>query len=122
MLYQRMCSVFFGFRLPLVLQLMQSGIDEQDQSQMYAQLSAVIASLKNIIQTLGFVEYHAESGTDFDPSRMECLGFVENGEPNKVARVERPGYMVQNTIIRPCGVILTRQIDRKKQTQNGDKP
>jgi molecular chaperone GrpE (heat shock protein) len=72
-----------------------------------AQLYAIISSLVNVIQSLGFVEFQVETGVSFDPSQMECLGYQE-GEPDTVLEMIRPGYKIENAIIRPCGVFLAR--------------
>jgi molecular chaperone GrpE (heat shock protein) len=90
------------------LELMRDGIpDSPENAQIRAQLQAVNSSLTNIIQTLGFIEYDVELGSTFDPSLMECMGYVE-GEENSVVKVKRKGHKVGDIIIRPCGVILAK--------------
>lgn len=100
------------------LELMRDGIpDSPENVQIRAQLQAVTSSLTNIIQTLGFIEFEAELGSTFDPSFMECLGYVE-GEANSVVKVKRKGYKVGNIIVRPCGVILAKP--SKNNQDKGD--
>ena len=59
----------------------------------------LLGSLKNIgIEQFGTV------GEDFDPYRHEAL--VKRGEEHKVESVERSGYSIGDTVIRPAQVII----------------
>jgi molecular chaperone GrpE len=69
------------------------------------QLSAVISSLRVLLQGLGFVEFVVEVDEPFDPTRMECVAYAD-GEPGVVLAVVRPGFRTNGAVVRPCGVLI----------------
>jgi molecular chaperone GrpE (heat shock protein) len=90
------------------LRLMREALDDSPENgQIRAQLHAVIGSLANIVQSLGFVEFQVTPGSVFDPFNMECLGYQE-GVADTVVSVVRPGYSVSGEVVRPCGVLLAQ--------------
>lgn len=91
------------------LRIMRSGLSPQKNKRLHAQLNAVTSSLTNIIQGLGFIEFEVTEGSTFNPSLMECLGYSK-GNPDCVVQIVRPGYKIKDTIIRPCGVIITKAL------------
>lgn len=45
------------------------------------------------------------SGRDFDPNIMECVS-VQEGAENKVLEELRPGFIINETVLRPAQVIV----------------
>ena len=78
-------------------------IDAEGDGRAWRLVRAVVSSLSNLLQSLGFEAFEAEEGEPFDPHRMECLGFQE-GEPGIVLEAVRSGYRIDQTVVRPAGV------------------
>lgn len=85
--------------------LTRGALDAEIDPVVVNQLTAVIGTLNNISQSLGYSSFEVLPGEDFDPVSMECFGYQE-GNPGTVVRVERVGYRTAEAVIRPCGVIL----------------
>jgi molecular chaperone GrpE (heat shock protein) len=68
-------------------------------------LQPVINALALAIQGLGFEEFQAQVGENFDPRRMSCTGYAK-GEAGVVLGLDHPGYRVGEVVVRPAGVIL----------------
>ncbi|MBX4192000.1 nucleotide exchange factor GrpE [Candidatus Parcubacteria bacterium] len=67
------------------------------------ELTLVHKQLLSALTELG-VEQFGKVGEDFSPHLHEALAKQEDGE--KIVRVERSGYKINNTIIRPAQVII----------------
>lgn len=87
------------------LRAMHAKLHQSKDSRTREQLNAVIQAIGVALRGLGFVEFQAARGEPFDPARMECLGYAK-GERGVVLEVVRPGYMAQETVIRPAGVLI----------------
>ncbi|MFH1464834.1 MAG: nucleotide exchange factor GrpE [Pseudomonadota bacterium] len=87
---------------------MQAGLDPAVDGRLGGQLELVTASLTNILQGLGFLEFKAPSGQPFDATWMVCLGFAE-GPAGIVLACPRAGYRVGETVVRPAGVWVGSQ-------------
>lgn len=48
------------------------------------------------------------AGQKFDPHRHEAMGQVDGGDPNTVATVLRKGYLLNDRVIRPALVMVSR--------------
>ena len=48
------------------------------------------------------------AGQKFDPHRHEAMGQADGGEPNTVATVLRKGYLLNDRVIRPALVMVSR--------------
>jgi len=71
------------------------------------QTTGILDNLQNLLKSLGYESFAVDEGESFRSDKMECLGF-DKGEENKVVRIERLGYKTENTVMRPCGVIIGR--------------
>ncbi|HKQ91592.1 MAG TPA: nucleotide exchange factor GrpE [Blastocatellia bacterium] len=87
------------------LRAMHTKLNHAKDVRMRAQADAVIQAMSMALRGLGFVEFQVTKGEPFDPSRMECLGFVK-GEQGIVLDAVRKGYMANETIVRPAGVLI----------------
>jgi molecular chaperone GrpE (heat shock protein) len=94
--------------IPLLerLRIMQRNMDEREDERTLHQLNSVNETLSASLRRLGCAEFQVNIGDAFDPARMECDGFMEEGESGIVLGVVRPGYLAGNTVIRPAGVLI----------------
>jgi molecular chaperone GrpE (heat shock protein) len=74
---------------------------------LFNQTAGIMDNLQNLLKSLGYESFVVSEGELFRTDNMECLGFNE-GEENKVIRVERLGYKTEYNVMRPCGVIIGR--------------
>ena len=78
---------------------------------------SIIDSLNRMLRNLGFTEFMAIHGDPFDPDYMECLGYSD-GNSGIVLDIVRPGYKVENTIVRPVGVILADPLRKDNSSED----
>tara|TARA_B100000745_G_scaffold298478_1_gene247217 strand:- start:641 stop:1159 length:519 start_codon:yes stop_codon:yes gene_type:complete len=52
------------------------------------------------------VEHYGVAGDTFDPTLHEAVEHAEGGESNSITRVERRGYKMGDTVIRPAQVVV----------------
>ena len=84
---------------------MQAALDPLSDDRLRAQLAAIMASLRSLLQGLGFVEFHAAAGEAFDPARMRVAGYAA-GPADVVLASLHPGYLADGTVARPAGVLI----------------
>jgi molecular chaperone GrpE (heat shock protein) len=87
------------------LRAMHAKLHHAKDKQTREQLNAVIQAIGVALRGLGFAEFQPARGEPFDPTRMECLGYAK-GERGVVLESVRPGYVAQETVIRPAGVLI----------------
>lgn len=75
--------------------------------------AAVLAGLRNLLQSLGYLEFVIGVGRPFDAAWMECVEYAE-GPPGVVLGVVRPGYRSGDTVVRPCGVRIADPATRTR--------
>jgi molecular chaperone GrpE (heat shock protein) len=95
------------------LRAMHGKLHHSKDARTRQQLDAVIQAIGVALRGLGFAEFEAAKGEPFDPSRMECLGYAK-GEPGVVLDTLRPGYLAQETVIRPAGVLIADPVRAAK--------
>jgi molecular chaperone GrpE len=74
-------------------------------------LKMAIDKFANILKSYGLEVIDAQ-GKEFDPKTMECISAVE-GKPDFVVSVERQGYLLNGTCLRPARVIVGKKLDIK---------
>jgi molecular chaperone GrpE len=84
---------------------MRDGLEGERDRRMHTQLRAVIGTLTNVLQELGFSQFDAKVGEPFDPARMESLGYAD-GERGVVLATVRPGYRADDAVVRAAGVLI----------------
>ena len=67
-------------------------------------LEMVIKQFKEILKGEGVKEIETEK-MEFNPEQMECLEKAE-GEENMVIGTIKKGYSINNTVLRPAGVVV----------------
>lgn len=71
--------------------------------------SMVATKIADALDQLGIRPLCPPIGTPFDPAEMRAVGTVPGAEPNRIARVLRPGYRDRSDLIRPADVVITSQ-------------
>jgi len=87
------------------LEAICKGFDPERDRAAFGQVSAAVATLENLLQSLGFSRFAPQTGEAFDPARMQCLGYVE-GDPGVVQQVLRRGYLAGDILVRAAGVLI----------------
>jgi molecular chaperone GrpE len=91
--------------------------------------STVIGGIKGIMTNFeafmkeeGLVEIET-MGTPFDPNVHDAIGFVSNElvPDNTIMEVVRKGYLLNNKVLRPSSVILSKRIVTNKDINETDK-
>lgn len=73
--------------------------------------SGVVGILNNIEKSLGEIglrKYIPEKGSKFDPSIHEALSIIEGDVAGVIYDVIQPGYILDDTVIRPSRVVVTK--------------
>ncbi len=104
----------FGEVLPLVdrLKIMRAELNAKRDARMIAQVDGVVESLTSCLRRLGCRELNVAVGAPFDPSRMECVSYVNQGEPGVVLGVVQNGYVCGQVVLRPATVKVAAQPGR----------
>ena len=77
-------------------------------------LKLTLRSFEDSLETAGIVPLSPD-GESFDPERHEAISVVEDDkkEPNTVIDVIQRGFTIQNRILRPAKVVVTKKPDKK---------
>lgn len=81
------------------------GFNPSKDQAAFGQVSAAIATLENLLQSLGYSRFTPDIGDSFDPGRMQCMGYVD-GNAGVVLQVLRKGYLAGDILVRPAGVLI----------------
>ena len=89
----------------------KENIEFNEKSESWA--SGVIELLRNLeksLEEIGLKKYIPEKGSKFDPSLHEALTVVEGKIPGIIYDVIQPGYLLDDVVIRPSRVVVTKKI------------
>ena len=77
-------------------------------------LELTLRSFEGSLETAGIVPINPD-GESFDPEKHEEISVVEDDkkEPNTVIDVIQRGFTIQNRILRPAKVVVTKKSDKK---------
>lgn len=73
--------------------------------------SGVIGILNNLersMDEIGLKKFIPQKGIKFDPSIHEALSVIEDKVPGVIYDVIQPGYILDDTVIRPSRVVVTK--------------
>ncbi|HAM37174.1 TPA: nucleotide exchange factor GrpE, partial [Patescibacteria group bacterium] len=56
----------------------------------------------------GLKQYLPEKGTKFDPNIHEAVAMVGEGTSGEIYGLAQPGYILDNTVIRPARVVVSK--------------
>lgn len=79
-------------------------------------LSLVIAQFKDVLSTEGVEEINAED-QEFNPKFHEAVDTIEGEKNNIVVKVVAKGYKINNRVIRPVKVVVTKAKESNIQAQ-----
>lgn len=86
-------------------------VDDLDLTYSHLQdpgLKMAIDKFTTILKSYGLEVIDAK-GKEFDPKTMECISAVD-GKPDQVISVERQGYLLNGTCLRPARVIVGKKL------------
>lgn len=83
-------------------------------------LEMVLKQFKNILTEEGVEEIAAE-GNQFDPNLHEAVETKEGENDNMIIKVVSKGYRIENTILRPAKVIVSKKKVDKQAEKKAEK-
>jgi molecular chaperone GrpE len=72
-------------------------------------IKATLFDVEKAIAEFEIVKMGVNKGDVFDSSLHEALGTVTEGEPGTIYDIVQPGYMLNDIIVRPARVIITKK-------------
>lgn len=81
-------------------------------------LEIVIKQFKDVLKEEGVEEIVAE-GTEFNPNYHEAIQTQVGEKDNIVVKVIAKGYKIENTVLRPAKVVVTKKAVEQKTDQEG---
>jgi molecular chaperone GrpE len=84
-------------------------------------LQGILRNIQSLLKSEGVIEIEA-LGTPFDPSVHDAVSYKpsESDPENMVIGVVRKGFMLNNKVLRPSLVILSKKIISNKDTNQSD--
>ena len=85
-------------------------------------IGAIMINFESLMKEEGLVEIET-LGTPFDPNVHDAIGFVTNElvPDNTIIEVVRKGYLLNNKVLRPSSVILSKRTVTNKDINEKDK-
>jgi molecular chaperone GrpE len=66
-------------------------------------------NLEKSLEEIGLKKFVPQKGTKFDPSQHEALSTVDGDIPGIIYDVILPGYMLDDIVVRPSKVVVTKE-------------
>lgn len=82
-------------------------IDEKSESWIEG-ITAILENLEKAFDEIGLKKYIPIKGDEFDPSLHEAITTVSEGEKDRIYDLTQPGYMLDDMVIRPARVIVSK--------------
>ncbi len=98
-------------------------LDNLETAQKHLQdpgLELVVKQFKDILDSEGVVEIEAE-GQTFDPNLHEAIEAEAGEVDNKISRVAAKGYKIEDKVIRPAKVVVTKKENLNEQSKSNEK-
>ena len=97
-----------------LLRALSSCEEESDNSLIKEGLELTLKSFEGSLETAGVIPINPE-GKIFDPEKHEAISVVEDDkkEANTVVEVIQRGFTIQNRILRPAKVVVTKKSEKK---------
>jgi molecular chaperone GrpE len=85
-------------------------------------MQGILRNIQSVLKSEGIIEIEA-LGTPFDPSVHDAVSYKtsESDPENMVIEVVRKGFMLNNKVLRPSLVILSKKIISNKDTNQSEK-
>jgi molecular chaperone GrpE len=71
-------------------------------------IEAIFKSLNKSFEALGLRQFVPQKGDKFDPNIHEAITTVEQGNSGEIYDLVQPGYILDNTVIRPARVVVSK--------------
>lgn len=71
-------------------------------------VTEVLNNLEKSLEEIGLQKYTPEIGSEFNPEKHEALTTVPGEKPNTIYDVIQPGYILDDIVIRPSRVVVTK--------------
>jgi len=68
----------------------------------------ILNNLERSLEGIGIKKYVPEKASEFDPDLHEALSIVEGEKGGLIFEVIQPGYILDDTVIRPSRVVVTQ--------------
>ena len=103
----------------LALETLKNG---QYDSTVVGGIRGIMTNFESFMKEEGLVEIETMD-TPFDPNVHDAIGFVTNelAPDNTIVEVVRKGYLLNNKVLRPSSVILSKRIVTNKDINERDK-
>jgi molecular chaperone GrpE len=69
---------------------------------------AILEKINRSMEEIGLEQYMPEKGESFDNDMHEAVATVEEGEKGQIYDVIQPGYILDETVIRPAKVVVSK--------------
>lgn len=69
---------------------------------------AILSNLERSLEDIGLKKFIPEKGSKFDPSLHEAVSLMEGDIPGTIYDVIQPGYILDDIVIRPSRVVVTK--------------
>ena len=103
----------------LALETLKNG---QYDSTVVGGIQGIMTNFEIFMKDEGIVEIESVN-TPFDPNVHDAIGFITNdlAPENTIVEVVRKGYMLNNKVLRPSSVILSKRTVTNKEIDENDK-
>ena len=103
----------------LALETLKNG---QYDSTVVGGIQGIMTNFEIFMKEEGMAEIESMN-TPFDPNVHDAIGFVTNdlASENTIVKVVRKGYMLNNKVLRPSSVILSKRTVTNKEIDENDK-
>lgn len=82
-------------------------LDENGKSWLSG-VTAIFQSLNRSFEDFGLKQYLPTKGEKFDPNIHEAVATVTEGTSGEIYDLAQPGYILDNTVIRPARVVVSK--------------
>ena len=87
----------------------KSEIDFDEKSLAWANgVVEILSNLEKSLEEIGLKKYIPEKNSKFEPSIHEALSVIDGDIPGVIYDVIQPGYILDDTVIRPSRVVVTK--------------
>ncbi len=84
-------------------------LDLEDKTEAWVDgICASIEELEDVLADMGLNKFLPKKGEKFDPDIHEAVTTVEEGKKGNVVDVLQPGYKLDNVLIRPARVVVSK--------------
>lgn len=71
-------------------------------------VEVIFNNLEKSLEEIGVKKYMPEKGMEFNPMLHEALTVIQSDKPGLIYDVIQPGYILEDTVIRPSRVVVTK--------------